>query len=388
MSLRLTYVLSALLVICTILSCKKDHQASSGSVTPATVYVLGVKDGAVVYWKNKQLIPVYGELGVLYNFGSSSLSTSKNNVYIAGFQVTNTQLFPYAPAFWLNGTATSLPDTTGSVGNGTANAIFVAGSDVYVAGIRGYDSQQLGIPYTSDSAAYPITGSVASVWKNGTPVTLPGFGSVGLVDSGKLANRFFNDYVSALFVSGPDVYVAGGTYYQSAGHARYWKNGLPVDLATQLNYVTQNNEFGFPNSTGIYVSGGDVYVSGLQQTALATLAIYWKNGSPVFLSTDSAAGSVANSIFVSGSDVFVAGWQNADNYSRAVLWKNGTPTMLTSGDTSSSATSVVVVGTDVYVAGFSWVAPGNYVAAFWKNGAINQLDTSTSSSMSYSISVE
>jgi hypothetical protein len=391
MSLRLTYVLSVLFVISTFLSCKKDRQSTSGSVTqqPATVYVLGVQDGAVVFWKDKQFNPVYGELGVLYNFGSSSLTTSGNNVYIAGFQVTNTsQLFPYAPAFWLNGTATSLADTTGSVGNGTANAIAVSGSDVYVAGIRGYDSQQDGIPYTSDSAAYPITGSVATVWKNGAPVTLPGYGSVGRVDSGKFANRFFNDYVSALYVSGSDVYVAGGTYYQSAGHARFWKNGVPVDLAGQLDYATQNNTFGFPNSTGISVSGANVYVSGVQQTELGTLAIYWKNGSPVFLSTDSASGSVANSIFVSGSDVFVVGWQNVGNYSRAMLWKNGTPTQLTSGDVSSSATSVVVVGSDIYVAGFSWVAPGNYVAAYWKNGSINQLANSSSSSTAYSISVE
>jgi hypothetical protein len=256
MSLRLTYVLSALFVISTSLSCKKDRQSPSGSVIPqpATVYVLGVHDGSVVYWKDKQLNPVYSELGVLYNFGPSSLTASGNNVYIAGFQVTNTSLlFPYAPAFWVNGTATSLPDTTGSVGNGTANAIAVTGSDVYVAGIRGYDSQRDGIPYSSDSAAYPITGSVATVWKNGTPVTLPDYSAVGLVDSGKFANRFFNDYVSALYVSGSDIYVAGGTYYQSAGHARFWKNGVPVDLAGQLEYATQNNTFGFPNSTGIYV---------------------------------------------------------------------------------------------------------------------------------------
>jgi hypothetical protein len=388
---RLTYALSALFVISTFLSCKKDHPPPSGSIIPqpVTVYVLGVQDESVVYWKDKQFNPVYSELGVLYNFGPSSLTASGNNVYIAGFQVTNTSLlFPYAPAFWLNGTATSLPDTTGSVGNGTANAIAVSGGDVYVAGIRSYDSQQSGIPFSSDSAAYPITGSIATVWKNGTPVTLPGYSFVGLVDSGKFANRFFNDYVSALYVSGSDVYAAGGTYFQSAGHARFWKNGVPVDLAGQLEYATQNNMYGFPNSTGIYVSGGNVYVSGVQQTELRTLAIYWKNSSPVFLSTDSASGSVANSIFASGSDVFVAGWENIGGYSRAVLWKNGAPTILTSGDVSSSATSVVVVGSDVYAAGFSWVAPGNYVAAYWKNGTITQLASNASSSMAYSISVE
>jgi hypothetical protein len=141
---RLTYALSALLLLTASTSCKKEHPSGPGSTqAPATVYVLGVNDGSVVYWKNGQLSPVYSELGVLYNFGSSSLAASGNDVYIAGFQVTNTsQLFPESPAFWVNGTATSLPDTTGSVGNGAANAIAISGGEVYVAGVRGYDSHR------------------------------------------------------------------------------------------------------------------------------------------------------------------------------------------------------------------------------------------------------
>ncbi|HLX66736.1 MAG TPA: hypothetical protein VKR41_07060 [Puia sp.] len=386
---RLTLVLSALLLICTFLSCKKESHSSTPPA-PATVYVLGVQNGTIVDWKNGQINSVYSELGILYNLGPSSLAISGNNVYIAGFKTsTSSVLYPFSPVFWLNGASTSLEDSTGSVANGYANAVTIAGGDVYIAGIRGYDSQKDTVPYSGDSTSYPATGSVATVWKNGTPLTLPGYSVAGLVDSGKYANRFYQDYVNGIFVSGSDVYVSGGTTWQSAAHAEYWKNGVPVDLAGSLNYPGSNNTYGYPQSTGIFASGGDVYVSGLQQTTTGgTVAIYWKNGTPVFLSTDSLSGSVANSVFVAGSDVYVAGWQNINNYSRAMLWKNGTPTALTGNDTSSQANSVIVAGSDVYVAGVSWVAPNNYVATYWKNGSPVYLTDPSNSTIAYSIVVE
>lgn len=388
---NLTYVSAVLLLIGSSLSCKKEsHSSSTPPPPPPTVYVLGAQNGAVVYWKNGQINQVYSGSGSLFNFGSSSLAASGSNVYIAGYEPANTsQLFPFSPIFWLNGAAMQLPDSSGSAANGTASAIVVSGGDVYVAGFRGYDSQKAQVPYTSDSAAYPVTGSVATVWKNGTPVTLPGYGSVGLVDSGKYANRFFEDYVTGMYVAGSDVFVSGGTIYESAAHARYWKNGVPVDLGNNLEYAGGNNVTAFPQSTAIFVSGNDVYVSGLQSTTTgAPVAIYWKNSLPVFLTTDSLSGSTANAVFVSGSDVYVAGWQNIGSYSRAMLWKNGTATPLTGSDTSSEATSVIVAGNDVYVGGFSWVAPGNYVATYWKNGVPVYLTDASNSAIAYSIVVE
>jgi hypothetical protein len=386
---RLTYAPAALLLISTFLSCKKDHPSSGPVGLPATVYVLGVQEGSVVYWKNGNLNYVYAEIGIEYNFGPSSLAASGNNVYIAGFEQTNNSvLYPFSPFFWLNGSAMALPDSTGMTASGSANAVAISGSDVYIAGTRGYDIGNDTVPYSTDSAIYPIAGSVATLWKNGTPAALPSYAPVGLIDTDKYANRFYEDYVSALCVSGSDVYVAGGTAYDGAGHARYWKNGAPVDLGGSLSYSSPDNTFGYPTTSGISVSGNDVYVSGFQQTAgNATLAIYWKNGSPVFLSTDSISGSWANSVWVNGSDVYVAGWQNIDNYSRAMLWTNGTPTPLTSGDTSSAATSLFILGKDVYVAGYTWVAPTpGYTAVYWKNGSLVNLSNGTNSAIAYSIS--
>ena len=95
-----------------------------------------------------------------------------------------------------------------------------------------------------------------------------------MVDSGKYANRFFSDYVDAIYVADTNVYVAGGSYY-SIAHARYWVNGNPVDLTGQLNYTTSNGSAGFPMTTSIYAVGNDVYVGGFQSTSIAVpIALY------------------------------------------------------------------------------------------------------------------
>jgi hypothetical protein len=100
---RLTYVLSALLVIGTVLSCKKESHSTTPTPPyppsqPATVYVLGVQDGSVVYWKNGKVNQVYSQTGINYDFGTSSLAASGSNVYIAGFEPANTSTI--IPARW------------------------------------------------------------------------------------------------------------------------------------------------------------------------------------------------------------------------------------------------------------------------------------------------
>jgi hypothetical protein len=383
--------LLALLLLSVISSCKKEHNTASGpGGPPSIVYVLGVQNGEALYWKNGTANTVSDETGVLFNFGSSSLAAAGNNVYVAGFQSgsTGNHIYNTVPSFWLNGTANTLFDSTGSVVGGSATGVAISGSDVYLAGTRGYDSDTAHVPYTTLTATYPITGNVATVWKNGTPVSLPNFSSVGQVDSGKYTNRFYNDYVSGIDVSGTNVYVAGGSYY-SVAHARYWVNGNPEDLTGNLVYTNANGSSAFPTTTSIYASGADVYVTGSETTTTAEpLAIYWKNGSPFFLSTDSIGGSTANAVFVSGSNVYIAGWQNIGNYSRAILWKNGVAESLTSGNTASVATSVFVYGNDVYVAGYTWVVGGYDIATYWKNGVPVKLTDGTSDAIAWSISVQ
>jgi hypothetical protein len=386
-----TYSLFVLLLLTALFSCKKEHHTAPGSTeAPANVYVLGVQDGEVLYWKNGVASTIPSSSGFSYNFAANALTTAGDNVYIAGFQPgsTGNDLYRTVPSYWLNGAATTLPDSTGSVAGGSAAGVAVSGSDVYLAGIRGYDGDTSHVPYTTETAAYPITGGVATVWKNGKPVSLPDFGSVGLVDSAKYAARFYSDYTSGIYVTGTNVYVSGGSYYTLA-HARYWENGNPVDLTGNLYYMSGDGNYGTPTTTSIYASGSDVYVSGFQSTTIGNpVAIYWKNGSPLFLSTDSLQGSMANAVVVSGTDVYVAGWQNIGNYSRAMLWKNGIADTLTSGNTSSTGTSLFVSGSDVYVAGYTWMLGGHYIATYWKNGAPVSLSDGTQNAIAYSISVQ
>jgi hypothetical protein len=69
---------------------------------------------------------------------------------------------------WIDGTASSLTDTAGNIANTGALAIFVSGADVFVAGIGQYGTTH-GIPYTNNSAVYPLIGKVATLWKNDRP---------------------------------------------------------------------------------------------------------------------------------------------------------------------------------------------------------------------------
>jgi uncharacterized membrane protein len=376
-----------------LVSCKKDSPGASrpgGSAVPAIVTVLETENDSVLLWKNGSAELITTLPGFAESYTSSALAASGNTSYIAGFlPSTTSNVYPYSPVYWQNGVRNSLSDTTGTTGNGQASAVAVSGGDVYIAGVRDYFSDSSTVPFSGDNGNYPVSGSLATVWKNGTPVTLPGFGAVGVVDTPDFANRTRQDYVSGLFVSGNDVYVSGGTTWDVVSHAAYWKNGVRADLGNNLIYFGPTNSTGFPQTTSVYVSAGkDVYVTGTQTTIVGTsLAIYWKNGKPAFLSTDSTEASAAYAASVWGSDVYVAGWQNVGAYSRAMLWKNGVATPLTSGNEASAAYAMTIFGGDVYVAGYTWQQFGNYIATYWKNGVEHPITDGTNNAIAYAITV-
>ena len=100
------------------------------------------------------------------------------------------------------------------------------------------------------------------------------------------------------------------------------------------------------------------------------IAMYWKNGTPVYLS-DGSSNAYANAITV-GSDIYVAGSVN----NRAVYWKNGISYNLQANNlVCFSASSIALNGSDVYILGTmtsalgtdpSDYAPTNFI--YWKNG--------------------
>ena len=186
-------------------ACKKhDHGASViGPPTPpkATVFVLGQSGDTTKYWKNGVGTVLAEPAGT---FGSAqSMFVNGADVYAAGFAEASPT--SGSAEVWKDGAASALPDTTGYAG---AVAITVSGGDVYVAGTTYYPIPS-NVPYTTMSAHYPPGGTVATVWKNGVAMNLPGNGYIGL--AGGNANVEYSEYVSGIFVAGTDVYVAGGS---------------------------------------------------------------------------------------------------------------------------------------------------------------------------------
>gem|GEM_PF-651864 len=267
------------------------------------------------------------------------------NVYVAAE-------FGYGPdapseaIVWKNGVKQILSNGRNRAG---ANAVFVSGSDVYVAG---YDSDE-------------DRNWVATVWKNGV--------------AQRIGNNKYHSEASSVFVSDKDVYAAGHEYNAEGNTvAMLWKNGKAKKLSDGKNYATANS---------VYVSGKDVYVAGhITNEDNLWVATVWKNGVAQHLSSRSEAFSV----YVSGSDVYVAGHEAMEGSDKdiAKLWKNGVAQNLTDGNSWAAAKAVYVSGSDVYVAGYDDNnAEGIRVATVWKNGVVQNLTDGTNYAQAYSVRV-
>lgn len=235
--------------------------------------------------------------------------------------------------------------------------------------------------------------STATYWRNSQPITLNA-GTPG------------ESYATAMFMYGPDRYVAGGT----GKGATYWKNGVPTYLG--ISYRSD----AITIATGMAVSSNDAYVCGYSKAYDAGMldesAVSWKNGEEHVLgdgiieanAITIADGNVyvaavdrtsdydpawaviykntqqmaiikgpyeisANAIAVSGTDVYLGGSiRNTDSYfTQAVYWKNGQPLILTDGLHNASVTSIFLNNDGVYAAGFNNYGTHN-VACYWKNG--------------------
>ena len=386
MKIKLLSMPTALLCLVLFYSCKKPPKVSPGTNLPgAKVFVLGSDSNYnFVYWKNGVAVNMPATIAASLN--PSGFFVSGNNIYAAGG--TNPYMAAVRPGtaeYWNNGAVTALPAATGYA---FTSAIFVSGGDVYAAGVT-YYPPQLTVPFTTLAATYPTEGYVATYWKNGVAATLPCPGVDG--ESGGFGTTGYADYISGIFVSGNDVYVSGGSSISQTGidsnfhFARYWKNGIPTELVKGLTNIAPSQQ-DFPNTTGIYVAGNDVYVAGFESvggpdTSLTLRALYWKNGVAKYLTTFAETPAKAISIFVSGSDVYMAGYETLNGYTYATYWKNGVATNLTS-NIFSEASSIFISGSDVYVAGFEFINGTEY-AVYWKNGTVVKLGANFNASSIY-----
>ncbi len=304
-----------LIAIALALACGGRNKATITDVYVAGQTFTAANTSVATYWKNGTPVNLTdgSHWAVAY-----SIFVSGSDVYVAGIEAGDTN--HWIAKYWKNGAAVALTDGTQDA---FAQSIFLAGSDVYVAG-NDWD--------------------VPVYWKNGARIPL--------TDGTQPAQ------VWSIIVSGTDVYVAGYEYkttpvantYLHAAAAKYWKNGVPVELSDGLQQA---------DARSIFLSGNDVYAAGFEYSASGAVAKYWKNGVPVALQSSF---SDANSIFVSATHIYVAG-KSSRAVDVAELWTDGVRTSLTNGARQSSATQVVASGDDVYVTGQDGIAAG-----YWKNG--------------------
>ncbi|MDR1841335.1 MAG: hypothetical protein LBQ86_05360 [Holophagales bacterium] len=377
-----TIALAAL--IAAFMGCgKKDSDVKSG------VFVAGTENGFATLWVN----------GVAQRLGNGISPSAANSVFVYGNDVYVAGHEKKVATLWKNGMPQRIKGENST--SSSAASVFVSEGDVYVAGHEQDNNND----------------NHAILWKNGVTQRLSGEGS---------------SRADSVFVSGNDVYVTGESPSNEYDHcAKLWKNGVEQRLGYYISYDGRKNFVDGYQAASVFVSGSDVYVAGGEG-----VPSLWKNGVKQDLKIYFGKEKVAASVFVSGGDVYVAGcdvwsgwvdpvsgegWRNATellSVSRlgknsensvyiegtfATLWKNGVPQLLvgntktdntnTDGnrswrDEASNAAGVFVSGDDVYVAGYEKNAQGKSIAALWKNGVAQSLSDGSNDAVANSVFVK
>jgi hypothetical protein len=273
-----------------VISGNRNHYAHAIAVSGNDVYTTGFENRPGEWkchvWKNGQSQYTLGD-GYSYGNGIAVLGT---DVYVAGYAYQPSPLTRYA-MLWKNSNG---PVSTLSSGAGDyeATAIAISGNDVYVGGRENNEGR---------------------VWKNGVALTL---------------NNATGCYITGVAADGADVYAVG--YTNGPIRIRYWKNGNSIDITTQ----------GTAFANAITVSNGDVYIAGDDAFGPKYIAKYWKNGVAVNLG-NGTTNSHAYGIAIKGTDVYAAGdLQGTGGITYATLWKNGQATTIGAAD--SRARAIVV----------------------------------------------
>jgi len=279
-----------------------ELMSNNNGITATSVSAAG-RDVHVVGWdadNNYVASGKYWKNGILQSFSGtysasvlSKVLVVANNVYIAG---TGTNSDGYYAMYWKNGVPVVLKNSYG----GWARDMVIVNGDVYVAGNAAsaggalsaakYWKNGIDVQLSTGSEQHIVTGiavsnddvhvvgmmggfrEVAKYWKNGVETIL--------------SPLSYHSSAEDIAISGSDVYIVG-RINDSMGYsmAQIWKNGI----ATILPEGT--------SATGIAVVGNDIYVSGTGLNGVTSVAKYWKNGVPVNLS-NGEHNVFATSIFV------------------------------------------------------------------------------------------
>jgi len=351
------------------LACHGKDDPNDGPA--ATTYVVGFENfhGA---WESTSRLWVNGKNRPYWDDAvePESIFVSGDNIYVAGSEELRRDPWSgelvgvnrFYATLWKNGVPTRL-ESSGRYILSYANSVFVHNSDEYVAGNE--------CEWWYDGVGTFTYKSIARLWVNGVGTTL---------ESGDdVADAY------SVFVSGNgDVYVAGRIF-------SLWKDGLNYAVATL--WKRRNGELGFepirlggtdvPSSvSSIFVSGDNVYVAGGEGWGYGKWddrATLWKNGEPIVLGREERWPTFAMSVFVEGDDVYVAGMGTDPNTHNDTgrLWKNGVERVFTDRNNDAYIYSLFVLDGNWYVAGIETNGSRKWEATLWKNGAAQRLATGT-----------
>ncbi|MGZ3926360.1 MAG: beta strand repeat-containing protein [Mucilaginibacter sp.] len=207
-------------------------------VSGTDIYCLGIANNAYYVWKNGAAQPLTMIVTDIIAGSVNGMAVNNGDVYVAGARYLGNSTILKA-TYWKNGTPVDLTDGITS-GSARATAVYVSGSNVYVAGTEEIVS------------GGGIVNRAPRLWKNGVSIPL-----------NTPANSIFNN-VSSLLVSGSNVYVGG--QYNGAGAV--WKNGTMVSPATYSVAENVSSIFLY-NNTDLYITGA---------SSSSGNNCYWKNG--------------------------------------------------------------------------------------------------------------
>jgi len=288
---------------------------------------------------------VFGSLALLALVGCKKSSSNKpankrdTTVYVSGTNFLQAIL-------WTNGVATELPSDE----YGTASAIALSGTDVYVSG------------------SFRSAGNIftAVYWKNKTAT--------------KLGDGLKTSQGNAIAIAGTDIYVAGTVSPNDVTEAAYWKNGVLTNLASGA-YTSSE-------ALGIAINGTDVYVCGnIVKSGRLREAVYWKNGVLNEI-TDGSAAANAAAIVVKNNSVHIvysSAEPNSPN-SQSYYWKDGISALISNPYASADVNSLAVDAASVYLAGSAW-AGRQYFPMLWKDNNLQDLATTSNYSSTKSIAL-
>jgi len=279
---RILKLLTLILLVNSVISCSKDDSSPAENDNNVNVYVVGTinnttSSSIAKLWKD----------GVVSNLSNGSTYARANavfvdgiDVYVAGSQVENQHS---VAKIWKNGIAGNLTNVLGYT-SATAYSVVVEGGNVYACGQE-----------TNDKGIY-----VAKYWVNGDPISL--------------TNGLENAFALSIVVKNGNVYVVGRALIDGFTIACLWTNGVLTEL-------TNGNYFG--SATSVFVEGNDVYVAGFEESSTIDVAKIWKNGVSISLSENE---SYAEYVKVVNGNTYAVGWEHISGKDVATLWKNGKAT--------------------------------------------------------------